>query len=67
MQEESDEAPGVDAFRLSNPPPMEVACVMESLKIFDEGEYIRLYLRLRYLHWLLYKIIQCIILYNVTQ
>ncbi|XP_018019976.1 kynureninase-like [Hyalella azteca] len=37
MQEHCDVAPGVDGFRLCNPPPFLVALVIASLEIFDEA------------------------------
>lgn len=36
MREDCDRAPSIDGFSLSNPPPLLVASVLASLKIFDE-------------------------------
>lgn len=42
MRETCDSAPGVDSFRLCNPPPILVSIVLASLEIFDEAGMDRL-------------------------
>ncbi|XP_063868605.1 kynureninase-like isoform X1 [Scylla paramamosain] len=42
MQEHCDRSSAVDGFRISNPPPLLIACVLSSLEIFREAGMARL-------------------------